>query len=82
MVFTKLDILHEHRETRLEKELEQRGDDMKDEEFDATIKTVVNEDVQNLCVKPLYALTPPDYPKYPWIATSGGCALELSKLRF
>ena len=79
MVFTKLDILREHRETRLEKELEQRGDDMDDEEFDAKIEAVVKEDVQNLCVKPLCALAPLDCP---WIAMSSGHALGLSKLKF
>jgi hypothetical protein len=82
VVFTKLDILRERREKRLEEELEQRGDDMDDEKFDAKIEDVINEDVQNLCVTPLCALTPSDCPKYPWIATSSRCALELSKLRF
>ena len=77
MVFTKLDILREHRETRLEKELDQRGEDMDDREFNAKIESVLNEDVQNLCVKPLCALTRSDYSKYPWIATSSRCALQL-----
>jgi len=77
VVFTKLDILREHRETRLERELEERGDDMDDEEFDATIEVVINEDVQNLCVKPLCALMPSDCPK--WIATSNGHQLWFKK---
>ena len=81
VVFTKLDILREHREAKLEEELKQRGEDIDDEELDAKIEPVVNEDVQNLCVKPLCALTPAGCPEYPWIATSSGYALQLSKLK-
>ncbi len=82
MVFTKLDILRERRERKLEQELDQQGDDMDDEEFDAKIEGVVNEDVQNLCVKPLRTLTPSDCPEYPWIATSSRHALASPKLNF
>jgi GTPase SAR1 family protein len=84
VVFTKLDILREHRERRLEKELEQRGEDIDDQEFDAKIEAVIEEDLMNLCVNPLRALMPSDCPKYPCIATSSGCALQpsLSKHKF
>ncbi|KAJ6619219.1 hypothetical protein B0H10DRAFT_2027213 [Mycena sp. CBHHK59/15] len=70
VVFTKLDILRVHREEKLEKELEQRGEDMDDKEFDTEIDAVVKGAVQDLCFKPLCALTSSDYPEYPWIATS------------
>lgn len=81
VVFTKLDILRERRAEKLEKELEQRGDDMDDQKFEDTIDAVVIEAVQELCVKPLCDLTPSDHQIYPWIATSSGCgALQLSKV--
>jgi hypothetical protein len=82
VVFTKLDILRERRETKLEQELELQGDDIDDDEFDARIEATVNEDIQNLCVNPLRDLTPSDCPEYPCIATSSACALRLSKLDF
>jgi hypothetical protein len=42
VVFTKLDILREHRETRLEQELELQGDDIDDDEFHARIEDIVH----------------------------------------
>ncbi|KAF8146100.1 hypothetical protein K438DRAFT_1870589 [Mycena galopus ATCC 62051] len=66
VVFTKLDLLREREEKKLEKELEQRGEDMEDEEFEEKIDTAVDKGVQELCVKPLRALS----PGYRWIATS------------
>ncbi|KAJ7263023.1 hypothetical protein C8J57DRAFT_1231621 [Mycena rebaudengoi] len=41
---------------KLEVELEQRDEDMDDKEFEAEIDTAVDEEVQELCVKPLRAL--------------------------
>ncbi|KAJ7225083.1 hypothetical protein C8J57DRAFT_1481857 [Mycena rebaudengoi] len=66
VVFTKLDILRLKKEEKLEVELEQRDEDMDDKEFEAEIDTAVDEGVQELCVKPLRALS----PAYRWIATS------------
>ncbi|KAJ6478667.1 hypothetical protein DFH09DRAFT_430909 [Mycena vulgaris] len=66
VVFTKLDILREKKEKKLEKELEQRDEDMEDKEFEAELDTAVEEGVQELCVKPLRALS----PEYRWVATS------------
>ncbi|KAJ7117059.1 hypothetical protein C8R44DRAFT_983342 [Mycena epipterygia] len=66
VVFTKLDLFREKEEGKLEKELEQRDENMEDEEFEAQIDTAVEKGVQELCVKPLRALS----PEYHWIATS------------
>jgi hypothetical protein len=73
VVFTKLDILRLKKEEKLEVELEQRDEDMDDKEFEAEIDTAVDEGVQELCVKPLRALS----PAYRWIATSSGCSCRL-----
>ncbi|KAJ6590739.1 hypothetical protein B0H10DRAFT_2092139 [Mycena sp. CBHHK59/15] len=70
VVFTKLDILREQQTEKLETQLEQRGEDMEDEEFEEKIDALVKEGVQDLCVKPLSALGPFGFPEYPWIATS------------
>jgi hypothetical protein len=72
VVFTKLDLLRETEEKKLEEDLEQQDEEMDDEEFEAKIEAVVDEAVQKLCVEPLRALTPSDCPEYPWIATSNG----------
>ncbi|KAF8064235.1 hypothetical protein FPV67DRAFT_1671980 [Lyophyllum atratum] len=70
VVFTKLDILHEHRAAKLEKELVQSDEDLTDEEFESRVEAIVNEAVQILCVEPLCTLTGTSTPKYRWIATS------------
>ena len=82
VVFTKLDILYETEEKKLEEDLDQQDEEMDDEEFEAKIEAVVDEAVQKLCVEPLRALTPSDCPEYSWIVTSSGYALQLSKLKF
>ncbi|KAJ6512357.1 hypothetical protein DFH09DRAFT_1197268 [Mycena vulgaris] len=66
VVFTKLDILREKEEVKLEKALQQRGEELDDEEFDAEVDAAVDKGVQELCVKPLQALS----QDYRWIATS------------
>ena len=66
VVFTKLDILREKEEVKLEKALLQRDQELDDEEFDAAIDAAVDEGVQELCVKPLQALS----LGYRWITTS------------
>ena len=78
VIFTKLDILRETCEKKLDEDLERQDEEMDD---DAKIGTVVDKAVQTLCVEPLHALIPSDC-LYPWIATSSGCALQLSKLKF
>ena len=81
VIFTKLDILRETCEKKLEEDLERQDEEMDDDTFEAKIETVVDKAVQTLCVEPLHALIPSDCP-YPWIATSSGYALQLSKLKF
>ncbi|KAJ6447861.1 hypothetical protein C8R45DRAFT_1224809 [Mycena sanguinolenta] len=58
-----------------------------DDEFEAALDTMVTSTVQDLCVKPLYALTPSEPPK--WVVTSTtdlryvdlvNLALELTKI--
>ncbi|KAJ7765639.1 hypothetical protein B0H16DRAFT_1367341 [Mycena metata] len=66
VVFTKLDLLREQKEGKLEKALEQQDRVMEDKEFEVALDTVVDEGVQELCVKPLCSLS----PEYQWIATS------------
>jgi GTPase involved in cell partitioning and DNA repair len=68
VVFTKLDILREKEEVKLERELQQRDEELDDEEFDAKVDAAVDKGVQELCVKPLQALS----PDYRWITTSSG----------
>ncbi|KAF7360885.1 G domain-containing protein [Mycena sanguinolenta] len=68
VVFTKLDVLRVALESKLEKELEQRDEEMEDDEFEAALDTRVTSRVQDLCVKPLCDLTPSEPPK--WVATS------------
>ena len=81
VVFTKLDILRETLEKKLEEDLVRKGEDMDDNAFEAKIEAGVVKAVQTLCVEPLRALTPSG-PEYPWIATSSVYALQLSKLKF
>jgi GTP1/Obg family GTP-binding protein len=69
VVFTKLDILREKEEVKLEKALQQRDEELEDEEFDAQVDAAVDDGVQELCVKPLQALS----LDYRWIATSSTC---------
>ncbi|KAJ6555941.1 hypothetical protein B0H19DRAFT_1151603 [Mycena capillaripes] len=68
VVFTKLDVLREDLGNKLEKQLEQRGQEMDDDEFEAELDTIVGSTVQDLCFKPLCALTLSEPPK--WVATS------------
>ena len=82
VVFTKLDIVRETCEKKLEEDLDRQGEDMDDDAFEAKIETVVDKAVQSLCVEPLRALMPPDCLEYPWIATSSGYALRFSELKF
>ncbi|KAJ7874575.1 hypothetical protein B0H14DRAFT_2569248 [Mycena olivaceomarginata] len=66
--FTKLDVLREDQGNKLEKQLEQRGQEMDDDQFEAELDTIVASTVQDLCFKPLCALTLSEPPK--WVATS------------
>ncbi|KAJ6454332.1 hypothetical protein C8R45DRAFT_1082737 [Mycena sanguinolenta] len=68
VVFTKLDVLRVDQENKLEKQLEREGQEMDDDEFEAALDAKVTSIVQDLCVEPLYALTPSEPPK--WVATS------------
>ncbi|KAJ6447859.1 hypothetical protein C8R45DRAFT_1115655 [Mycena sanguinolenta] len=68
VVFTKLDVLRVDQGDKLEKQLERQGQEMDDDEFEAALDAMVTSTVQDLCVKPLYALTPSESPK--WVATS------------
>ncbi|KAJ7241581.1 hypothetical protein C8J57DRAFT_1477698 [Mycena rebaudengoi] len=68
VVFTKLDILREDQGNKLEKHLERRGEEMDDDKFEAELDTIVASTVQDLCFKPLCALTLSEPPK--WVATS------------
>ncbi|KDR71761.1 hypothetical protein GALMADRAFT_159184 [Galerina marginata CBS 339.88] len=70
VVFTKIDILRETQEKKLEEELERQDEEMDDEEFEAKVDTLVDEAVQRLCIEPLRTLTPSGCSDYPWIATS------------
>ncbi|KAJ7264102.1 hypothetical protein B0H12DRAFT_1230840 [Mycena haematopus] len=67
VVFTKLDVLRTDRGDKLEKQLESRGQEMDDDEFEAELDDIVDATVQDLCVKPLCALIL-EPPK--WVATS------------
>ncbi|KIJ28180.1 hypothetical protein M422DRAFT_270584 [Sphaerobolus stellatus SS14] len=94
VVFTKLDILRLRVEGKVEKQLEERGEDLDDDEFEKIIDAKMDEAVHSLCVQPFCALTASDSPKYPWVATSNvreprfeesitklvDCALNLTKL--
>ncbi|KIJ35071.1 hypothetical protein M422DRAFT_782635 [Sphaerobolus stellatus SS14] len=93
MVFTKLDILRLRVESKVEKQLEERGEDLDDNEFEKIIDAKMDEAVYSLCVQPFCALTASDSPKYPWVAASNVreprfeetitklvCALNLTKL--
>jgi hypothetical protein len=73
VVFTKLDILREVQGNKLEKQLEQRGQEMDDDQFEAELDTIVALAVQDLCFKPLCALMLSEPPK--WVATSSACLL-------
>ena len=42
VVFTKLDVLRVDKENKLEKQLEQRGQDMDDDEFEAALDALAN----------------------------------------
>ncbi|KAJ7740165.1 hypothetical protein B0H16DRAFT_1274426, partial [Mycena metata] len=68
VVFTKLDVLREDLGNKLEKQLEQQGQEMDDNKFEAELDTIVASTVQDLCFKPLCALTLSEPPK--WVATS------------
>ncbi|KAJ7710261.1 hypothetical protein B0H14DRAFT_3021770 [Mycena olivaceomarginata] len=70
VVFTKLDVLRDHQEVKLNEELEERDEDMDDNEFDAKIDTLVDQEMQDRCIMPLCTLMESDSPKYPWVATS------------
>lgn len=76
VVFTKLDILRETCENKLEEDLKCQDEEMSDDEFEAKIETIVDEAVQTLCVEPLRALMPSDCLQYRWIATSSGYSLN------
>ncbi|KAJ7640907.1 hypothetical protein B0H17DRAFT_1216470 [Mycena rosella] len=67
VVFTKLDVLREDLGNKLEKQLERRGQEINDDEFEAELDTIMASTVQDLCFKPLCALTS-EPPK--WVATS------------
>ncbi|KAJ7709410.1 hypothetical protein B0H16DRAFT_1703793 [Mycena metata] len=68
VVFTKLDVLREDLGNKLEKQLEQQGQEMDDNKFEAELDTIVASTVQDLCFRPLCALALSDPPK--WVATS------------
>ncbi|KAJ7282402.1 hypothetical protein C8J57DRAFT_45050 [Mycena rebaudengoi] len=68
VVFTKLDVLREDQGNKLEKQLERRGEEMDDDKFEAELDTIVASTVQDLCLKPLCALTLSEPPK--WVVTS------------
>lgn len=78
VVFTKLDLLREQKEVKLEKALEQRDEDMEDEDFEVEVDTAVDEEMQQLCIEPLRALS----LEYQWIATSSGCTRQLLEPKF
>ncbi|KAJ7900831.1 hypothetical protein B0H13DRAFT_2516212 [Mycena leptocephala] len=66
VVFTKLDLLREQKEGKLEKALEQQDRVMEDKEFEVELDAAVDKGMQELCIKPLRVLS----PGYQWIATS------------
>ncbi|KAJ7318725.1 hypothetical protein DFH08DRAFT_891821 [Mycena albidolilacea] len=68
VVFTKLDVLREDQGNKLEKQLEQQGQEMDDDQFEAELDTIVASAVQDLCFEPLCALMLSEPPK--WVATS------------
>ncbi|KIJ41354.1 hypothetical protein M422DRAFT_31745 [Sphaerobolus stellatus SS14] len=70
VLFTKLDILRQHRENELEQELERRDEEMEDTEFEARLDNIVDAEVEKLCIKPLHEFTRPDGLQYHWIKTS------------
>ncbi|KAH8798708.1 hypothetical protein DL96DRAFT_1638413 [Flagelloscypha sp. PMI_526] len=67
VVFTKLDLLWEHRAGQLEALLDEKGEDMDDNLFEHELKSVVDNAMQELCIRPLHNLVG---PKCQWIATS------------
>jgi hypothetical protein len=73
VVFTKLDVLREDQGNKLEKQLERRGQEIDDDKFEAELDTIVASAVQDLCFKPLCAITLSEPPK--WVATSSVCFL-------
>jgi hypothetical protein len=78
VVFTKLDLLREQKEGKLEKALEQQDRVMEDKEFEVELDAAVDKGMQELCIKPLRVLS----PGYQWIATSSECTRRLLKPKF
>ncbi|KAF8197661.1 hypothetical protein K438DRAFT_1759794 [Mycena galopus ATCC 62051] len=70
VVFTKLDVLRDHQEVKLNEELEEYGEDLDDDEFDTKIDTLVDQEMRDRCIVPLCTVLKSDLPKYPWVATS------------
>jgi len=70
VVFTKLDILREDMALKFEKQLEEQGEDLNDDEFEKRLDALVVTAVNSLCIQPFCTLTKSDSPKYPCIETS------------
>ena len=66
-MFTKLDLLHLRVEEKIEKQLEDLGEELEDDAFEERVDLEVRTAVHSRCVEPLYALTSSDIP---WVVTS------------